>query len=281
MPLGGHTGGGGGARGLGEEYQALSQREELLLVLQVKLHTCAQWDRQDKSSESEREVEELCFGKWFSCKNGHWERIRLGLETSRGAKVREERDGSTVRETIIAQNRGVVGVEAHPTGRILTSELLRIRWPIKLSDLTHSEKFIWKQSLSATKSVNLECLSHWLRERTEAQGWASEDRPGVDYRPPAQGQEHSQVNGHCGKDRSLCPKRKQEVGPLRPDFCPRRQFLKEKSNTGCRPSVSVGKCECEEKSNDFPHISNCAARNRWTIMISIYWDFFFFFLVIL
>ena len=53
---------------------------------------------------------------------------------------------------------------------------------------------------------------------------------------------------------------------------PRRQFLSEKSNTGCRPSVSVGKCECEEKSKDFPHISNCADRNRGTIMISIHRD---------
>lgn len=56
----------------------------------------------------------MCFGKWFSCKNCHRERIRLGLEARRGAKVREERDGSTGRETIIAQNPGVVGVEAHP-----------------------------------------------------------------------------------------------------------------------------------------------------------------------
>lgn len=114
------------------------------------------------------------------------------------------------------------GTRGTPTGRILTSELLRIRWPIKLSDLTHSEKLLWKQrSLSATKSVNLECLSHWLRERTEAQGWASEDPPGCRFtHQQHRGRNIPRLTGTVGNDRSLCPKRKQEVGPLRPDFCP-------------------------------------------------------------
>lgn len=48
------------------------------------------------------------------------ERIRLGVEERRGAKVREERDGSTG-----STRRG--GTRGTPTGRILTLELLRRR----------------------------------------------------------------------------------------------------------------------------------------------------------